>query len=270
MHLFLENIVPALVKLWMGKYKGLNVGSGSYEIDEEIWEIIGQETADAVQNIPASFVRSLSNIATARSDYTAEAWCFWIMHLAPILLHNQFSDQKYYQHLCDLVEIMKICLQFEISTAGIDALEAKIHEWVFQYEEFVISIQLNAYVLTQAHRYYYQYQEDRLEVCTTTIHGLLHIPDNIRYFGPVWTSWTFHMERVCGDFQCNLWSKTSPWSNINKRALHMAYLDQLRSRFDLEDELTEIGVRPAGQLARGEKIYEGCEFVIPLASIMLT
>lgn len=40
----------------------------------------------------------------------------------------------------------------------------------------------------------------------------------------------------------------------------MAYLEQLRSRFDLEDELAEVGVRPAGQLTRGEKAYDECEF----------
>jgi hypothetical protein len=108
MHLFLENIIPALIKLWMGKYKGLDVGTEDYEIDEEVWYEIGHEMEEAVKDIPAAFVRSLPNIATDRSSFTAEAWSFWFMHLAPFLLLNRFADQKYHRHLCDLVDIMKI------------------------------------------------------------------------------------------------------------------------------------------------------------------
>lgn len=137
MHLFLENIIPALIKLWMGKYKGLDVGEGNYEIAEEVWEGIGCETANAVKDIPAAFVRHLPDIATDRSSFTAEAWSFWFMNLAPFLLHNRFADPKYHWHLCDLVDIMKVCLQFEITDDEIDALEEKIHIWVRLYEESV-------------------------------------------------------------------------------------------------------------------------------------
>lgn len=134
MHLFLENVIPALIKLWMGNFKDLDVGSENYEISEEVWEEIGQETADAVKDIPAAFVRKLSNIATERSYFTAEAWCFWFMFLAPTLLKDRFPEAKYYDHMCDLVEIMKICLQFETTDAEIDNLEAKIIDWVEDYE----------------------------------------------------------------------------------------------------------------------------------------
>ena len=55
MHMFLENIIPTLIKLWMGKYKGLDVGEKDYEITDKVWEEIGQETTDAVKDIPAAF-----------------------------------------------------------------------------------------------------------------------------------------------------------------------------------------------------------------------
>jgi hypothetical protein len=135
MHLFLENIILALIKLWMGKYKGLGVGEEDYEIDEEIWKEIGHETSEAVKDIPAAFVRHLPDIAADRSSFTAEAWSFWFMHLAPFLLQNRFPDPKYHWHLCDLVDIMKICLQFEITEEEINELEKKIHIWVRLYEE---------------------------------------------------------------------------------------------------------------------------------------
>ena len=135
MHLFLENVIPTLLKLWMGKYKGIDVGEEDYEIADDIWEEIGRETVNAVKDIPVAFVRHLPNIATEHGNFTAEAWGFWFMHIAPFVLQNRFMDQKYYRHLCDLVDIMKICLQFKITEDEIDVLEEMIHDWVHLYEQ---------------------------------------------------------------------------------------------------------------------------------------
>jgi hypothetical protein len=55
------------------------------------------------------------------------------------------------------------------------------------------------------------------------------------------------MERGCGNFQRNLWSKISPARNLNKHVLHLAYLDQLENQFNLANELSEVGRRPAHQ-----------------------
>jgi hypothetical protein len=108
-------------------------------------------------------------------------------------------------------------------------------------------------------RYYYQYQEDRLCVCTTVINGLLHIAANIQYCAPIWATWTYHVEQMCGNFQGNLGSKRDPASSIDKRVLQGAYLDQLGSRFDLSHELDEVGKRPKGTLSQGETIKADCK-----------
>jgi hypothetical protein len=91
------------------------------------------------------------------------------------------------------------------------------------------------------------------------VHGLLHVPTNIRYCAPSWATWTFHVERGCGDFQRALRSKSAPATNLDKHVLYAAYLDQLENRFDLGDELSEVGKRPKGVLTRNEKIIEGCK-----------
>jgi hypothetical protein len=132
MHLPFENIGPNMVKLWSGKYKGLDTGSEDYEISDETWEIIWQETADAVQHIPADFVRVLKNNP---SYYTAEAWCFWLVYLAPILLKDRFRDEKYYTHACQFSDIIKTCLAFKITYSEIDDLQDNIIDWVKRYEE---------------------------------------------------------------------------------------------------------------------------------------
>jgi hypothetical protein len=70
------------------------------------------------------------------------------------------------------------------------------------------------------------------------------------------------MERGCGDFKRNLRSRSAPWSNLDKRVLHSAYLDQLGSRYNLEDELSEVGKRPKGTLLRKEVEKDGCECIL--------
>ncbi|KIJ24177.1 hypothetical protein M422DRAFT_56510 [Sphaerobolus stellatus SS14] len=134
MHLLEENIKPMLVKLWTGNFKGLDVGSGDYEIQESIWEQIGLETLEANNTIPASFCRALPNIALDKSSFTAEAWCFWFQYIAPYVLEDRFPE-KYYKHMLLLGEICKMCLKFTITEDEINELEQMIHEWVKQYEE---------------------------------------------------------------------------------------------------------------------------------------
>jgi hypothetical protein len=137
MHILCENVIPNMVDLWQGNFKGLDVGVGSYEIPPHIWKEIGKETANATKDIPSSYIRVLGNIVEDRSRYTAESWAFWFMYIAPIVLNGRFEDEKYYNHMCLLVKIMKKTLQFELTLQEIDEMENDIITWVQQYEEQV-------------------------------------------------------------------------------------------------------------------------------------
>ena len=126
--------IKNLVHLWMGKFKGLNTGTEDYVIPDHIWKDIGLETVDAVRTVPSAFVQSLGNIVEDQLTYTAEAWGFWFMFIAPILLQGRFQKGLYYTHFCDLVDIMKTCTQFSITHAEINDLEEKIIQLVGEYE----------------------------------------------------------------------------------------------------------------------------------------
>ena len=140
MHLMFENNCPNLVDLWMGKFKDLDItDAADYVIPANIWAEIGAETAAAVQTIPAAFVRVLGNITTDRGSFKAESWAFWFMYLAPILLRNRLGD-IYYHHMCDFVEIIKVCLKFSMSYKGLDELKEKIIKWVEDYEKYGFKI----------------------------------------------------------------------------------------------------------------------------------
>jgi len=136
-HLFLENIIQNLVDFWTGQFKELGMGKEDFEIAPEIWQEIGRETAAAVQHIPSTFVHVLVNIATNRSLFTAESWGFWFVHLAPKLLEGHFPKRKYYAHMCELMEIMKVTLQFSIPVKQLDNIEACMIDWVQKYEKYV-------------------------------------------------------------------------------------------------------------------------------------
>ena len=136
-HLFLENIIPNLIDFWTGQFKGLGTGREDFEIAPEIWQEIGMETAASVRHIPSTFVHTLMNIATDCSLFTAESWGFWFVHLAPKLLEGHFAKRKYYTHMCELMEIMKVTLQFSIPLKQLDDIEAHMIDWVQKYEKYV-------------------------------------------------------------------------------------------------------------------------------------
>jgi hypothetical protein len=136
LHIFSENVVQHVVNLISGKFKHLDTGHENYELSEKVWNQIGVETAQATQDIPASYIRALSNI-NKRLHYTAESWAFWIMYVAPIILKDRFPDDKYYEHICLLGKIMKTTLRYELTMQDIDELEEEIIQWVELYEEYV-------------------------------------------------------------------------------------------------------------------------------------
>jgi hypothetical protein len=75
-----------MIRHWTGTFKGLDQGTGTYEISKQHWDTVGRLTAQATRTIPSSFVGMLPDIAQDRNLYKAEAYAFWIQHMAPILL----------------------------------------------------------------------------------------------------------------------------------------------------------------------------------------
>ncbi|KAI6001303.1 hypothetical protein EDD15DRAFT_2159011, partial [Pisolithus albus] len=54
---------------------------------------------------------------------------------------------------------------------------------------------------------------------------------------PVWTTWSFFMERYCGTLQRLIRSRCQPWSHLNNVLLHSIALEQLSMRYNLSAEL---------------------------------
>ena len=66
---------------------------------------------------------------------TAEAWQFWVTFIAPIILRNHFSKPRYYAHFMKLVNLIHLCLSYDMKVGDINTIRVGFQEWVVEYEK---------------------------------------------------------------------------------------------------------------------------------------
>jgi hypothetical protein len=135
MHLIWENLLKNLILLWTGEFKGLDSGREDYELSKAVWEGIGARTASAFDTIPSAYGSRVPNIAKDRPNVSAEMWSFWAIYLGPVLLRRRFKNRKYFTHFIELVRLLTICLQFEITDEEIEDVRVGFINWVRIYGE---------------------------------------------------------------------------------------------------------------------------------------
>lgn len=81
------------------------------------------------------------------------------------------------------------------------------------------------------YRYYYQFQNERLPACNSTLHGLLHVADDTLRVGPCWSTWCFLMERFCGSLVVEARSRSNPFPAISQNTLHRCQLQHIMIKF---------------------------------------
>src|SRR5262249_52506246 len=95
------------------------------------------------------------------------------------------------------VRATQLCLKDEITQADLQEIRRLFAEFVEHYE-----------------KEYYQYKEERLPACLSSIHYLLHVADMIQGMGPVRYYWQFPMERECGMLGPLVKSAVLPYANL--------------------------------------------------------
>ena len=103
---------------------------------------------------------------------------------------------------------------------------------------------------------YYQHKPERLPACPLTIHALLHIPDQIRWMGPCWTTWAFPIERQCGYFQRSIQSRRNPYVSMDRHLIDLSQLRQIKILYNLTDE--QLG-KPPGYPSSQTKRLGDCK-----------
>lgn len=71
-----------------------------------------------------------------------------------------------------------------------------------------------------------------------TIHALLHIADGIKAVGPVWTAWSYPMERYCGSLLPAITSRHFPYATLDKYVTAKAQMMQIMSMYNLAESLS--------------------------------
>ncbi|EJD42286.1 hypothetical protein AURDEDRAFT_34711, partial [Auricularia subglabra TFB-10046 SS5] len=137
MHLVWLNLIPNLVALWTGKFKGLDVGTGDYELAAAVWEQIGKATGASGATIPSAFGARVPDMSKDKTHMIAETWCIWTMYIAPIVLRGRFPQERYYKHFMQLVTLLKRCIELELEQGDVDEIRAGFISWVKRYEEYV-------------------------------------------------------------------------------------------------------------------------------------
>lgn len=102
---------------------------------------------------------------------------------------------------------------------------------------------------------------DRLEACRLTIHGLLHVADNIRDAGPVWATWSFVMERFAGSLLPAVKSRRRPNAALANRAERVARLELLKNLYDLHDRLNFNDRLLNSDVSTREITYDECTLI---------
>ena len=101
---------------------------------------------------------------------------------------------------------------------------------------------------------------------TLTVHALLHVADTIETVGPVWTWWSFPIERQCGRFQRNVKSRKHPFTNLDNYLLQQAQLKQIKVIYNLSDTDLLVGKRPTKR--KVELILEEeCASLVPFSIV---
>ena len=133
MHLVFENLLPNLALLWSGNFKTPNQDQ-LFVLDRHTWEDIGALAAASKSTMPSCYGAAVPNIATDWSSFSAEAWSQWGLFIGPVILNHRFKHIKYYNHFCDLVHLINLCLQYQLSDNELLEIRMGFIEWVRKYE----------------------------------------------------------------------------------------------------------------------------------------
>jgi hypothetical protein len=139
MHLIWENLLPNLILLWTGKFKGLDEGYESYQLGPGVWEAIGEAMKASGSTIPSAYATARpQNVAKDSSACTADSWSFWALYLGPILLRGRFQKKIYYKHFVKIIKLFRLCLQFEMTKEELIEVREGFQDWVKIFERSVI------------------------------------------------------------------------------------------------------------------------------------
>ncbi|RPA77062.1 hypothetical protein BJ508DRAFT_213159, partial [Ascobolus immersus RN42] len=105
---------------------------------------------------------------------TSSSWFNWIFHQSLVFFSAALPD-VHFRGYCKFVQAMRICRQKRIAREDLDRLETLIDEFLDYLEEHIYKADIR-----------------RIQVWRPVFHQLRHVPDTIRFLGPMsgYSQWT--------------------------------------------------------------------------------
>ena len=163
MHCVEIGVVKALLLLWLQPRAGLLLNC-MHIVNEKICLI---SPPDFVSRFPRSLWENLSYLKASQLKT-----CFFCY---PLPIMQIFMPALYFNHYMLLVYSIYILSQPTISDKSVNLAEQLIHEFVMQFSDLY-----------------------GLKNMTCNLHSLLHLPQNVRDFGPLYTTSCFPYENANG------------------------------------------------------------------------
>ena len=242
MHVVLANVVPLLLRCWGGsflskdkdaqlqteprvpgqehneahttaapeeimtsKHPGFS-DDNIYHVSVADWKEIAKEQAASSKAILTTVASSMGTIYEHKR-WTAAQRLQWVLQ-SPIYLKDRLAE-KYYTQWCSFVAAFQALL-LPFSQRGLKKIRKKLAKFVVHYEMD-----------------YYGRRADRLHLCRSQIHSLLHLADSAENYGPISLFWQFPMERIAGRLKHKGHSRSAANRNISLSALHVEQINHI-------------------------------------------
>ncbi|KAI5801337.1 hypothetical protein EDC01DRAFT_628291 [Geopyxis carbonaria] len=174
----------------------LNENELEFALPDAVWKTIGEEMLKSKPMLPVAFGKAFRDIHKHHAGFKATELVNFMHLVSPIVLYGRLSKQ-YYLHWHRFVSAAQHCRSYRLTTKDIEEFETDIIATLEGHEKL-----------------YYQYQRSRLPLCTTQVHGLVHLAHAMRICGPVAIYHCYPMERVCGFLKPLVHSRSRPNENM--------------------------------------------------------
>ncbi|KAK9318751.1 hypothetical protein V1517DRAFT_267426 [Lipomyces orientalis] len=184
MHLILEGIIPRTFHLWVSEAKEKKrspesarsrAGDPAKSAVDDLAGL-GADIKNCAHDVPAALARSPEDVYLHYRSYRAHNWFdFLQLFVHPLLVGRAPIEVR--TNLALLAQIYSVATQEQIPRTELQFLERAVHRFVLSYE----------HIYTDP------------TICTSNLHGILHLGDCVKNCGPAWAYWQFTMEKTCGN-----------------------------------------------------------------------
>lgn len=189
MHLVYEGVTKKLLYLWFDA----SLSDKPFSLRQMIGVI-----DNMLLNIkPPKFIHRMPSSVKLYSNWKASELKTWLLYYSPPVLHHVMRPDLF-NHYMLLVSAIGILNKDVISSDNIGFCRRLLHEFVKQFETIY-----------------------GLRYCSINIHLLLHLPDDVELFGPLWVNSCFSFENINGHLIKNVHGTSNLDSQISKYHLQL-------------------------------------------------